>query len=124
MLPTLEEFIESRSSILPSNAFVTCQEFRQLYVRKARRYLDGEMIEVLDIARIEAETPGSGAFTRLSERLLAKGINLFVESVQNPRFEKKLLKLGFLPLKTHPFCYYKMGKADAEASTETEARAG
>jgi hypothetical protein len=111
-LPTIDEFLQRKR--YPFNSFVDEPEFRELYVRRALRFLGGKVYEVLDIARIEAKVPGSGSFARLADRLLGQGLNLYVESVLNPRFERKLLELGFTPSETAPQCYYKLGKQDED----------
>lgn len=107
-LPTLEEFIANKGGF-PTNSFVTEPDFEELYVRRSRRWFGNKMLEALDIARVTAWVPGKGAWTRLSERLLAQGINLYVESVMNPRFEQTLLKQGFSPSETNPASFYKRG---------------
>jgi hypothetical protein len=92
---SLEEFISGKSR-WPNNAYVKAEGFKELYVRRTRRLLNGVWVDgVLDIARIIASRPGSGKFTALAEELLGRGIPLYVECVQNERFVKKLEKLGF-----------------------------
>lgn len=97
MKQTLEDFISStEGSRWPKNAYVKCPGFRELYVRRTRRILGGVWVDsVLDIARIEATHPGKGMFTLLAAYLLERGIPLYVECVQNPRFVKKLERMGF-----------------------------
>lgn len=97
---TLDEFIRLRidGTTWPRNAYVKEQGFRSCYVRVTRRYVKGRMYEpVLDLANIEAESPGKGVFTALVARLRKDWptLSLYVESVLNPRFEKKLLEMGF-----------------------------
>jgi hypothetical protein len=105
-LQTLEEFMAMVR--WPLNAFVAEPGFEELYVRKSVRMLGGEPRKVLDIARVKAWDPGKGTFTRFSERMLSMGRHLYVESVMNPRFERKLLDLGFTQHETNPSCYYKL----------------
>jgi len=104
---TLDEFITNQGAG-PRNAYVQEKGFVHLYVRFAYRCLDGQAMTTLDLANIEAEKPGSGAFTSLVARLrsIYPGLPLFVESVLNPRFHGKLLQLGFkqVPGMTPP-CY-------------------
>lgn len=98
-LNTLDGFIEAhvaRGGLRNSNAFVEEPGFASLYVRMGRRYIRGEMHPcVLDIANVEASAPGAGTFSRLVERLLGRGLTLYVESVLNARFAAKLLRMGF-----------------------------
>ena len=89
--PTMDQFLALNTH---SNSYVSEPGFRELYVRKGFRYLDGKRVECVDLARIEAEDPGAGAFTKLAERLLTK-YTVYVESVLNPRFAKKLLREGW-----------------------------
>ena len=96
-LQTLEEFlISSKMRAWPSNAYVRAPGFKELYVRRTRRLLDGEWVEsVLDIARAKATRPGKGVLTALITNLLERGIPLYMECVQNKRFVKRLEKMGF-----------------------------
>jgi len=98
VVPTLDEFIEEA---LSADARIVRSHVREpgfelLYVRLTERSLEEKLIfPVLDVADIEAEDPGGGAFSRLVERLFARGLSLYVESVGNPRFAQKLLRMGF-----------------------------
>ena len=99
-MQTLDEFITRTSKgDLPFNAYVNAPGFATFYVRRSSRVLDGELVDhVLDLANIEAEVPGNGAFTKLTTSLIKRGIPLYVENVLNSRFDKKLLSLGFTRL--------------------------
>lgn len=96
-MQALEDFISStEGSKWPKNAYVTAPGFRELYVRRTRRFLNDVWVDsVLDIARIEATRPGKGRFTALATDLLERGIPLYVECVLNKRFVKKLESMGF-----------------------------
>jgi len=95
MLPKLDEFITQHLGG-HGNAYVREPGFLSLYVRMGPRYLNGVKYKnVLDIASVLAKEPGSGAFFKLADRLLAQGLILYVESVQNPRFADRLLREGF-----------------------------
>lgn len=100
-LQTLDAFIEKalpRVKVgVPFNAYVREPGFRSLYVRMTQRVLHSKKYSVvLDIANVEAEQPGRGAFTKLIERLPGKGLQLvYVELVHNKRFHQKLLRMGF-----------------------------
>ena len=97
MFPTLDEFIKKALVSWPHNAWVREPGFSNLYVRISKRNIRGKTIQVLDLASIDAECPGAGAFTNLFLRLRKDypDLPLFVECVLNPRFAEKLLKLGF-----------------------------
>lgn len=99
-MKTLDEFIQARLSqrVWPTNAYVKERGFKGLYIRMTQRYIQGKMWNpVLDIANVEAKSPGSGAFTSLVQRLQEQypHMGLFVECVLNERFRSKLLALGF-----------------------------
>jgi hypothetical protein len=69
-----------------------------MYVRYTKRYLLCAWREpTLDLASIETVRKGRGYFTKLFYRLRDEypELHLYVESVVNERFAKKLLKLGF-----------------------------
>ena len=98
---TLDEFIRGAKIGRPSNAYVTYPGFKHLYVRHTQRVFLGNIASpVLDLANIEARHPGKGAFTKLFHylRIAYPEHWLYVECVQNNRFEKKLLELGFTQL--------------------------
>lgn len=70
-----------------------------LYVRKSRRRLEGEVLSVFDIANVNADNPGNGSFTRLLSEL--EGILrgrfdvLYVENVLRQRFMDFFVRLGY-----------------------------
>jgi hypothetical protein len=91
---TILEFIASKEK----NAFIKEPEFKQLYVRNAKRLIGGSYIKTIDIARIEAKKPGKGAFRRLVKTLREKHPDLvvYVECVHSERFAEGLIRMGFL----------------------------
>lgn len=111
-LPTLDQFIAARLASgrrWPNNSYVLESGFASLYVRMGPRYIRGEEHPcVLDIANVTAERPGAGAFSRLAERLLHRGLTLYVENVLNDRFAAKLRRMGFneLPGLQGSPCFY------------------
>lgn len=100
-LPTLDEFIKGYDAkIFRSNLYVREKGFRSLYVRIGPRYIGKNKIPfdpTLDIANVAATYPGKGYFTRLVERLRRDypHLGLYVETVFEDRFRRKLLRLGF-----------------------------
>jgi hypothetical protein len=96
-LETLDEFIEATTTRrFPRNAYVSHPGFKELYVRRTKRLLNGEWFEhVLDIARVEVRRPGQGTFKNLVTSLLDRGIPVYVECVQNTWFAEKLEEMGF-----------------------------
>lgn len=113
-LPTLDNFIShAQKCAIGMNSYVREPGFQNLYVRYLkRRYIHTHAAyaeNVLDLANMNATTPGSGAFTTLVERLRKDypEMSLYVENVLNPRFGEKLLRMGFKPVtEQHPFSYF------------------
>jgi len=96
---TLDEFIENWHG-WPNNAWVDQPGFHNLYVRRGKI---GVIINdvfcwcdpCLTIATVNAETPGSGAFTELIQKLRQRHMAIYVENAHELRFQRKLLSLGF-----------------------------
>lgn len=98
-LPTLDEFL-AWDEMFPSNSYLEEPGFSSLYVRKGQIFvlLDGvpyRCLDTLTIAAVSAEEPGTGTLTRFIERLVEKGLAVFVENSHNERLRDKLLDLGF-----------------------------
>jgi hypothetical protein len=99
-LPTLDEFL---TWTWPRNSYVDYPEFSSLYLRSTDfMVLIGDQAwrcsHAIQIGNIEAENPGQGAFGRLVADLVSRGLAIFVENVHNPRFSKKLIRMGFVPV--------------------------
>ena len=97
-LETFEHFIGRMGSkwMTPNNAYVTEPGFSELYVRSSFRMIESERQRTLDIGRIQAEKPGSGAFAALMEKLAPLGTVIYIECVHNKRFAEKLRRMGFV----------------------------
>jgi hypothetical protein len=108
MRPKLDDFISQAREKWPYNAWVTEPGFAELYVRVSWRPLENKMVQVIDLANITATKPGNGAFTKLVAKLREKypELGIYVESVLNPRFDAKLLKMGFIERQEAPHNYY------------------
>jgi hypothetical protein len=88
-----------------------------LYIRHAPRLLDGQRIDsLLQIANIEAESPGSGAFSALLPQIEASakaaGIGwIYIENVLQERFRLFWLRQGYHRVDAsrgpYDFCYAK-----------------
>lgn len=87
--PTLREFLDGSKP----NAYVQHPGFSYLYVRSTQRF----GVETIDLANLEADVPGNGAFTQLVKHLRSSypDLGIYVESVLNTRFIRKLTALGF-----------------------------
>jgi hypothetical protein len=108
---TLNEFIHKYyDRNFPTNAWVTEYGFEGIYVRIGYRYINKERVKCLDIANIKAILTGQGCFTRLIETIQLNFPNLwiFVENVQTSRFQRGLLRLGFIQTEhdTYTACFY------------------
>jgi len=82
----------------------------QVYVRKGRRYLEGDkLIHMLDIANISATEPGKGigtAFIREAHVINPFSIT-YIESILNDQFLDHLLREGWiLAERCNPPCVY------------------
>ena len=108
MIPKLDAFIaQALTKDWPANSYVREPGFSSLYVRVAKRYIDGEMQTTIDLANMTASRPGNGAFTRLVERLMAQyRLIIYVECVLNPRLAAKLIRMGFVQHKHDSSSYY------------------
>ena len=97
---TLDEFLAQKQV---RNAHVEHPDFTSFYVRNGSIVLfeDDAMwrcTKLLQIGAIEAAQPGTGAFRRLVDDLVARGLAIFVENVHNPLFRDKLVHMGFVSI--------------------------
>ena len=97
-MATLNEFLLSPQR----NAWVELDQPISLYVRKAKRVIEGNQVDTFDLATVEVEESqrGQGMFKSLLEKveLLAKdhGFDgVFVESIQEPKLLDFLLRRGY-----------------------------
>jgi len=97
MEPTLDEFLKNPKPYA-NNSYVTEPGWKSLYVRRNARYTNGKFRHlVIDLANIESETPGGGAFRRLVTRLRRDypKWTIYVESVLGDQFREGLRRMGF-----------------------------
>jgi hypothetical protein len=92
------------------NKYVDEKEFAHLYVRRglmAVRFKDGtsRIVECLQIAKVEAKRPRTGAFGRLLNRVNQElGVPVFVENVAEPEVAAGLAqKYGFTYVNDYGF---------------------
>jgi hypothetical protein len=106
-LEPLDSFLDRhKDTRLSRNAYVFEAGFHDLYVRFGPRYLDGVKYEkVVDIANVQANQPGRGVIWRLFDRLLARGLIVYVECVLNTHFAEKLEARGFTKICGN--CFYR-----------------
>jgi hypothetical protein len=86
---TLEQFLQGSLR----NAYIDYPGFNFLYVRHTQRF----GYETLDLANIEAEYPGNGAFTKLVAHIRSTypQLGIYVERILNDRLVGKLATMGF-----------------------------
>lgn len=82
----------------------------KVYVRKSRRFLNGEAITTLDIASIEAIVRGKGFFKTVRVAAENSGLSVYVENVLEPRLVDHLLRNGYTMIGDRNFtpCFYKI----------------
>ena len=115
MIPTLDAFITHALTKRPTNSYVKEPGFSSLYVRVAKRYIEGKMQTTIDLANMTASRPGNGAFTRLVERLrIQYDLIIYVECVLNPRLPAKLERMGFVQHNDSDSYYLLPGKMKYE----------
>jgi hypothetical protein len=118
----LDEFIVESKNLRQNRAHLDEPGFKALYVRLTFRYVAGKMYQrVLDLASIEADRKGKGAFTALLNRIRSRypDLHIYVECVINQRFAQKLEALGFeqvTPLESP--CYFLEAKASSDDSSK------
>lgn len=100
MKPTLDEFLASQ---WPTNAYIDYPGLRSLYVRKGPFGVIHEGVcyrchNGLSIGSVDADVPGAGAFTRLVQDLVGRGMAVYVENCHNERLYAKLVREGFEPV--------------------------
>lgn len=103
----LDELIQNSKDSWQSRAWVEHNGFKSMYVRVTKRYINGNLIDTIDIANIEAEHPGNGAFRNLILHLTNSWPQyiIYVESVLEDRFRQGLLRMGFKQVE-NIFNYY------------------
>ena len=99
MIPTLDDFVRGAVAGRTRNSYVRFHGFKDLYVRYTKRHINGGIVSpVFDIANMTARRPGRGSFAEFFSYLREAYPEfwLYVESVLNERFQRKLLSMGFI----------------------------
>ena len=121
-LMRLDDFIKKSLPNLRGNAYATFPGFTTLYVRVARRYIDGELVRTIDLASIEARYKGKGSFRKLFAHLRSKWpeFPIFVENVLSDRLCEGLLRMGFKEVREYgpPPSFYFLQEASTCALKE------
>jgi len=93
---------------LPRNAWVDFH-FGEIYFRRSRRPIDGNLVDMIDVANVEVyeNMRGHGYFTELMQELEKKLQTsavkwIYVENVLNERLQPFLLSRGFVPREGWP----------------------
>lgn len=93
---TFDEFMTR--AMFPNAAYVRCKGWQSFYVKKGRRYLNGQAYDnILVLSNIEARKKGQGTFTNfvIGFREKYPGVPILVECVLIPRFAEGLVRRGF-----------------------------
>lgn len=85
------------SRIFGKNQWLEEDASLKLYVRISTRWLDGRMVQMLDLATIDAAPTGQGRFTRFLETIEPwKPVSgIFIENVVNERFRGFFRERGY-----------------------------
>lgn len=97
-LPSLDEFLAHE---WPTTSYINEPGFANLYLRKGNIgvWLEGECLKcerVITIANVTTRQSGQGILTRFIEKLVALGYAVCVENAHSPRFQRGLLRRGFV----------------------------
>lgn len=94
---TLNDLVRSYRGKFCVNAWIEFEGFRSLYVRVCKKYIHGQYVDAIDLATLNAENPGKGAFKSLVKHIKEKypTFTIHVESVLSSRFGEGLKKMGF-----------------------------
>ena len=98
----------------PMRAWIKLPDFRiEIYIRRTKRHIDGQIEETLDLASFEIEETfrGKGMFSEMlglvEDYAFAEGLTIFVESVLNERLRGFLSRRGYKTSEVDELCYYK-----------------
>lgn len=107
-LTTIDEFMASDRH----NAYVDEPGWRFIYMRKARRMLDGQQRDTIDLANFEVLERGKGTLKALIERLRRDYPDhaLYVDRVLNDRLANSLPAMGFTLMEggSYPPSFYRV----------------
>lgn len=108
-------------------AYIQEPGFEALYVRYCTRNVNGvRYSNTFDIANVavEEDIRGTGVFTRFVEKLRREypSMNLYVENALHPRFQRGLLKMGFIPVQNLDACFFMEGDSQCPVTNEMHAR--
>lgn len=92
----IKEFLDARERCPPNKWFYL--EDINLYLRKSKRMIEGELTFCVDIASVSVEHKGQGEFSRFLDWLISnysESSVIFVESVLENRLNNFLERKGF-----------------------------
>lgn len=95
------------------NAWLS-DENGKVYVRKARRFIQGASMVTFDIASIEANVCGKGFFKTVRYAVEKIECPVYVENVIEPRLESHLARNGYVMVSEDPPCFFKAGQTRLE----------
>ena len=128
----LEEFVREehgKRPLTPFNRWLEEDPTLRIYVRRAYRFFDGQLVSVLDLASIEANPQGKGRFTKFLEfveDLLLPFAGVYVENVQTARFAEFFRRRGYKQAVVQSWergspSFYKLWDRTEERVSTTEA---
>jgi GNAT superfamily N-acetyltransferase len=94
---TLQQFLESDLR----NSWIS-EGYIDVYVRKSRRIIDGQLTPCFDVASVtvQEDQQGKGLFTQFMQRIILEiDTMIYVESILNPAVERVCESLGFTIVK-------------------------
>ena len=95
-MQTLDIFLSSTS--YPWNAYVSFPGIERLYVRRGRYLINDKIVQsTIQIASVESNEPGNGAFRKLIDHLESQysDMTIVVERVNSDLLAEILIHLGF-----------------------------
>lgn len=101
ILEQLDDFMESSAR----NNWL-CDKHLRVYVRKGIRYIEGQMLNTVDVANIESppKYKGKGFFKQFMLKVESLGRPIFVENIHNPNLFDMLKKHGYQEVQSATIC--------------------
>ena len=95
--PCLDDLVKAYKGRFCVNEWIHLPGFRSAYVRVCKRYIQGQYMDVIDLANLAAISPGKGAFKGIVKHIQTTypAFVVHVESVLSSQFQEGLLRMGF-----------------------------
>lgn len=111
---TVAEFLDQQEFSLRSAWIEVPDLHLEVYLRKSRRIIEGQVREAIDVANIVVETEHwrKGNATRLYERVEgeadARKLVVFIENSHVDFMRKMHVRRGYQLCDGHPLCYFRL----------------